>query len=110
MSVIKRLEERYGEKVQSEVIYNNEHARVLRFYLRAEQEVKPHKSPSSVFITVLKGKLLFLVNDGKSEEMLNVGDTVFYNPQELHGFKAIEDSIVEAVITPNPSINKLNIS
>ncbi len=103
MAVIKKLEEKFSENnVEKELVYDNEHARVIRFYLMEGQEIKPHKSPSSVFITVLKGKLEFFIGKTNSSEILKEGDTVFYEPEELHGFKAIEKSIVEAVITPNP--------
>ncbi len=110
MSVVKHLELNFDEKSpRTEVVYNHEHARVIRFYLKDGQEIKPHKSPSSVFITVLKGELNFYMGKEDKEEILRAGDTVFYEPEELHGFKAIEDSVVEAIIVPNPSMGRINI-
>ncbi len=107
MAVIKSLEEKFGEKPLSEVVYQDENAKVVRFYLRKGQEIKPHSSPSSVFITVLRGSLSFLSRD--KEERLSSGDTIFYEPNELHGFKALEDSVVEAVITPRPDRARVNL-
>lgn len=98
--MVKRLELTFDpERPRSEVIYEDRNARVVRFYLKEGQEIRPHRSKSSVFITVLRGKLRFTV--GKSEEVLSTGDTAFYEPEEMHGFCALEDSVVEAVITPN---------
>ena len=108
MSVIKRLEEKFGEKPVVEAVYQDGNAKVVRFYLKQGQEIKPHSSPSSVFITVLKGKLSFLSGEEGKEETLNAGDTIFYEPRELHGFKALENSVVEAVITPRP--DKMRVS
>ena len=109
MSVIKKLEEKFGEKPIVESVYQDDNAKVVRFYLKQGQEIKPHSSPSSVFITVLKGRLTFLSGEEGKEETLSTGDTIFYEPKELHGFKAIEDSIVEAVITPRPDKMKVSL-
>lgn len=108
MSVVKRLEEKFGEKPVAEAVYQDDNAKVVRFYLKQGQEIKPHSSPSSVFITVLKGKLAFVSGEEGKEEILSTGDTIFYEPQELHGFRALEDSVVEAVITPRP--DKMRVS
>lgn len=109
MSAVKKLEEKFGEKPIVEMVYQDENAKVVRFYLRNGQEVKPHTSPSSVFITVLKGKLAFVSGKQGEDEILCAGDTIFYEPKELHGFKALEDSVVEAVITPRPDKMKVSL-
>jgi len=80
---------------------------VIRFYLKEGQEIKPHRSPSSVFITVLKGSLVFSWEDG--EGTLNEGDTIFYKPEELHGFRALKNSVVEATISPNPTAKRVSL-
>jgi len=104
MAKVAKLEEKFSEESpQRELVYQDTNARVMRFYLKGGQEIKPHTSPSSVFITVLKGKLSFCMGAADKEEILETGGTIFYEPQELHGFKALEDSVVEAVITPNPA-------
>ncbi len=111
MSVVKRLEDNYSEeRVLSEVVYSHDNARVVRFYLLKDQEVKPHISNSSVLISVLKGKLIFYSGEALKEDILNQGDSIFYEPKELHGFKALDNSVVEAVITPNPTSHKLRIT
>jgi len=106
MARIKHLEEKFGEKPISEVVYEDNNARVVRFYLKKGQEIKPHTSPSSVYVTVLKGKVVFTAGEERIEG--EQGSTIYYEPNELHGFVAKEDSILEAVITPKP-VRKLNL-
>ena len=107
MAVVKRLEENFSDlSPRRELVYEDTNARVMRFYLKEGQEIKPHRSSSSVFITVLRGNLLFITGEG--EETLGEGDTVFYKPEELHGFKALKDSVVEATISPNPATKKVS--
>ena len=106
MAVVKRLEDRFSDQSpQRELVYEDGNVKVIRFYLKEGQEIKPHRSPSSVLITVLKGNLTFSCEKG--EETLNQGDTIFYEPQELHGFKALKDSVVEATIAPNPTVRRI---
>lgn len=111
MSVVKPLEEKYNEDSPArELVYEDANAKVIRFFLKAGQEIKPHRSPSSVFISVLKGRLSFYLGKEDREEILEAGSTVFYEPEELHGFKALEDSVVQAVITPNPTAKRLSVT
>lgn len=110
MAVIKPLEEKYDPAAPArELVYEDANAKVIRFFLKAGQEIKPHKSPSSVFISVLKGKLSFYIGKEDKEEVIETGTTVFYEPEELHGFKALEDSVVQAVITPNPTAQRVKM-
>ncbi len=104
MAVVKILEDKFNpEHPAREVVFNDDNVRVMRFYLKAGQEIKPHRSPSTVVITVLKGKLSFYIGSESREETLGEGGTVFYDPNEDHGFKALEDSIAQAVVAPNPT-------
>ncbi len=104
MARIKVLEENFNPQIPTrEVVYNDNNVRVMRFYLKAGQEIKPHRSPSTVVITVLKGKLSFFIGSENREETLKEGASVFYDPEEAHGFKALEDSVVQAVVAPNPT-------
>ncbi len=108
MAVIKKLEENFSDlSPQRDLVYEDGNAKVIRFYLKEGQEIKPHRSPSSVFITVLRGSLVFTSEEG--EETLEEGTTIFYKPQELHGFRALKDSIVEATISPNPTAKRVNL-
>jgi quercetin dioxygenase-like cupin family protein len=83
------------------VVYDSADARVLVFRLEPGQKVAPHRSTSSVQLTVLEGQGIF---SGESEEVpCRVGDVVLYAPRELHGMRAFEDQLLLlATITPRP--------
>ena len=92
----------------SRVVGGDENMRVVRFYLLAGQEIKPHRSPSTVLMTVLRGRLIFV--GGEERRELKTGDALLCAPQEVHGFRALEDAVVEAVIAPSPGGGKLRIN
>ncbi len=107
MTKIKPLERLFrGEKPFVERVYEDQNARVVRFYLKKGQEIRPHRSPSSVFVTLLSGQVKMTIGD--EELVVERGATVCLEPQELHGFTALEDSIIEAVIAPPPGIQRLH--
>ena len=110
MAKVVRLREEFKDSSPgTEVSYDCPEARVVRFFLKEGQEIKPHTSPSRVFIAVMKGRLVFTIGEEEKEE-LRAGDTIFYDPKELHGFKALEDSVVEAFIVPNPTANRVKVT
>jgi quercetin dioxygenase-like cupin family protein len=86
----------------SKVVYEDENAKCVQFFLKGGQSIRLHSSPSSVFITVLKGSLEFMIGNENTKQKLSSGDTIFYAPEEPHGFVALEDSAVQAVIAPKP--------
>ena len=97
MALIKKLDLDFNSAGPRTVtVYQDRSVKVVRFYLKEGQEIKPHRSKYRVIVTVLMGKLKFLIGDG--EETLRAGTTVIYDYEELHGFTAIEDSVVEALI------------
>jgi len=80
MAVVKILEDKFNpEHPAREVVFNDSN------------------------VTVLKGKLSFYIGAEGREEILEEGATVFYDPNEDHGFKALEDSVAQAVVAPNPT-------
>jgi len=96
------------EKPVSEKMIATDNLVVVHFYLKAGQKIPLHSSTSEVFVTVLKGKGRFFYGSQDQYEILNRGESFYYEPQEPHGFEAQEDMIVQAVITPNPQ-KKLQI-
>ncbi|MDQ7038377.1 MAG: cupin domain-containing protein [Aquificota bacterium] len=97
MALVKRLENDFDpEGPKTVLVHQDGGVRVVRFYLKEGQEIKPHRSKHQVIVTVLSGRLRFLLGD--REDTLNSGTTVIYEPEELHGFTALEDSVVEALI------------
>ena len=90
------------ERPNSRVIYEDENAKCVQFHLKKGQSIRLHTSPSSVYITVLRGTLEFMIGDENTRQTLSAGETIFYLPNEPHGFIALEDSVVQAVIAPKP--------
>jgi len=98
------------EKVITQKVFSNENCVVVLFYLKKGQKVSLHSSPSTVITTVLYGKGKFFVNDENTVEDLKQGESYIYKPKQPHGFLAEEDMVVQAVISPNPSVfNKINL-
>ncbi|WP_457639289.1 cupin domain-containing protein [Persephonella sp.] len=90
------------EKPVSEKMIATDNLVVVHFYLRAGQKIPLHSSKSEVFVTVLKGKGKFFYGSEEQYETLKEEESLYYQPEEPHGFEAEEDMIVQAVITPNP--------
>ncbi len=88
-----------GERVNTELVYDSDNARIVLFYLNAGQEVEPHVSTSSVSILVMKGSGKWI---GSKEKDFMEGDLCCYEPEEPHGFAAKEQSVLLAFITPSP--------
>ncbi|NPA13394.1 MAG: cupin domain-containing protein [Aquificae bacterium] len=90
------------EKPVSEKIITTDNMVVVHFYLKAGQKIPLHTSTSEVFVVVLQGKGKFFYGDENSYEVLEERESLFYQSEEPHGFEAVEDMIVQAVISPNP--------
>ncbi|WP_456392538.1 cupin domain-containing protein [Persephonella sp.] len=91
-----------AEKPVSEKMIATDNLVVVHFYLKAGQKIPLHSSTSEVFVTVLKGKGKFYYGSEDQFEVLGEEESLYYQPEEPHGFEAEEDMIVQAVITPNP--------
>ncbi|HEY4716557.1 MAG TPA: cupin domain-containing protein [bacterium] len=85
--------------VNKELIFDSVNARVVLFSLDAGQEIAPHASPSSVLIYVVEGRGVWL---GSEEAAFSAGDLCCFTPEEPHGFRAEERSVLLAAITPSP--------
>ncbi len=97
-----------SEKPISEKILTTDNLIIVHFYLKAGQKIPLHASKSDVFVTVLQGKGKFYYGSESSYEILEERESLYYQPEEPHGFEAIEDMIVQAVIAPNPQ-KKINL-
>ncbi|WP_293445479.1 cupin domain-containing protein [Persephonella sp.] len=89
-------------KPVSEKMIATDNLVVVHFYLKEGQKIPLHASKSDVFVTVLKGKGKFYYGSENSYEALETGESLYYQPEEPHGFEAEEDMIVQAIISPNP--------
>jgi len=101
--LIKIDESKFNDKkVNVEVVLSTAEFRLVYFYLKAGQKVGLHSSKSHVLTTVLKGKGKFFIENEENYEVLNIGDAIYYKPTQPHAFEAIEDMVVQAIISPNP--------
>lgn len=109
MAGIVRIDEtKFSLKPHIEKIYEDERLRIVLFYLKSGSVIDLHTSSSTVITIVLKGKGNFFIEDRESVEVLETGDSLIYLPNEPHGFEAIEDMVVQAVITHSP-VQKVKI-
>ncbi len=109
-TTIKIDEAKFSEKRPvTEKLVETQNLVIIHFYLKKGQKINLHSSPSEVLTTVVKGKGKFYIGSTENFTELKVGESVKYDPKEPHGFEAVEDMVVEAVITPNPQYNKLSL-
>ncbi len=90
------------DKVNVELIVSVDEFRLVYFYLKKGQKVKSHVSKSHVVLTVLKGKAKFFKGDEENFDILKEGEGIYYPPLAPHGFQALDDTIIQAFISPNP--------
>lgn len=87
------------------VIHDSDDARLVVFRIAPGQSVAPHRSPATVLVSVLEGTaLLSSDHDGVArEEAFVAGTAALYAPNELHGMRATNDTVLLlATITPRP--------
>lgn len=89
------------ERPATAVILDAPDVRLVVFRLAPGQQVAPHRSPSTVTITVLEGT--GIITGPESLRRCAPGDVVAYDPDELHGMRATEEEfLLLAAITPRP--------
>lgn len=71
--------------------------KVMLFWLKNGQKIPVHTNPNRVHVSVLKGKASF-VTGTETGIILGEGESVSYEPGENHGFEALEDTVLQAVI------------
>jgi quercetin dioxygenase-like cupin family protein len=83
------------------VMHDSADARLIVFRLSPGQSVAPHRNASSVTLTVISGS--GLTSGADEERPVVAGDVVTYDPNELHGMRAVDEELVLlATITPRP--------
>ena len=91
------------------IVHDSPDVRLIVFRLAHGQSVAPHRSTSSVQLTVLEGEGV-LTGEGEpgsagtTDQVCTVGDVFVYLPNELHGMRCTgeEDLLLLATITPRP--------
>ena len=87
------------------VVHDTDDVRLVVFRLAAGQEVPPHRSGSSVMLTVLEGEGLLSgeENGAPVHVPCKQGDVVTYDPNELHGMRSQSgELLLLATIAPRP--------
>jgi len=84
----------------SKLLYDSDAMRVVVFGLLPGQEIPPHTAPSRVVLHMVEGKGAFLAGSG--EQPANAGALLITEPNEPHGLKAVEKTVLLAVIAPRP--------
>ncbi len=79
-------------------IHVEEGLRCIAFYLKAGQKINLHTSPHRVITIVLRGEGDFFVGSEENRERLRAGEALLYEPNEPHGFQAVEDMAVIAIV------------
>jgi quercetin dioxygenase-like cupin family protein len=83
------------------VAHDSPDARLIVFRLAPGQVVPPHSNASTVILTVVSGRGFAL--GGDDECALAPGQTVVFEPNELHGMRAeAEELVLLATIAPRP--------
>ena len=87
------------------IVHDADDVRLVVFRLAAGQEVPPHRTSSSVLLTVLEGEgVLYGEEHGAP---VNVpcaqGDVIAYDPNEIHGMRSPSgELLLLATIAPRP--------
>jgi quercetin dioxygenase-like cupin family protein len=87
------------------IVHDGADARLIVFRIAPGQAVAPHRSPSTVQLTVLEGDgVLTGEQDGEPvERACRAGEVVVYAPNEQHGMRAGDrELLLLATITPRP--------
>jgi quercetin dioxygenase-like cupin family protein len=95
----------HHDRPATAIVHDSPDARLVVFRLAAGQQVPPHRSSSTVMLTVLDGRgILSGEDDGATvERACAAGDMVAYAPHELHGMRAGDgELLLLATITPRP--------
>ena len=83
------------------VVHDSPDARLIVFRIAPGQAVPPHSNASTVTLTVVSGR--GFARGGDDECALAAGQTVVFEPNELHGMRAeSEELVLLATITPRP--------
>ncbi|WP_456400053.1 cupin domain-containing protein [Persephonella sp.] len=91
------------EKPYAQPAYTGSNFKMVYFHLKAGQKIPLHTSTSEVIVTVVKGRGNFFAGSYENATPVSEGESFYYESEEPHGFEAVEDMIVQAIITPVPN-------
>jgi quercetin dioxygenase-like cupin family protein len=94
-----------ADRPATAILHDSPDLRLVVFRLAPGQAVPPHRSPSSVLLTILAGRGMVSGEEaaGQTEHPCTEGEYVAYAPGELHGMRALDSELlILATITPRP--------
>lgn len=101
MKVLSRGPAAREDRPATELLHDENNARIVAFHLQPGQQVKPHRSESTVFVQVVSGAGWF--HGETARAFLTAGEGAVYEPGELHGIDAGDTPLrFLAIITPGP--------
>jgi quercetin dioxygenase-like cupin family protein len=90
------------DRPATELLHDENNARIIAFHLQPGQQVKPHRSESTVFVQVVAGGGWF--RGESTQAYLTAGEGAVYEPGELHSIDAGDTPLrFLAIITPRPA-------
>ena len=86
------------------IVHDGADARLVVFRIEPGQSVAPHTSASTVVLSIVAGSGMVSGATGATDErQVHAGDLVIYEPNEVHGMRALEQQfVVLATIAPRP--------
>lgn len=89
------------DRAASELVHDDPDVRVVAFHLQPGQEIKSHRSKSTVLVQVTAGRGRFIGEECAEE--LATGESAVFAPGEPHAIEALDEPLrFLAVITPGP--------
>lgn len=102
MKVLGNGPEPRAERPASMILHDEPNVRVVAFRLEPGQEIKPHRSTSTVLVQVVEGAGTFTGEDDSA--LLAPGEGAVYEPGELHSIRAdVVPLRFLAFLTPSPA-------
>lgn len=90
-----------AERPATAMVLDSPDARMVVFRIAPGQEVPPHRSPSTVLLTVLSGVGTVLGREGWTE--CTAGDVFVYEPGEVHAMRPRDgELLLLATLAPRP--------
>ena len=84
---------------------DNDYSKEIRLVFQENQTMKKHKTKYPITVMILKGKIIFSVND--NPQTMEQGDIISLEGNILHELEAIEDSVVHLSLSKNDNINRV---
>lgn len=90
-----------SDRPGTQLLHDSAHVRIVGFHLLPGQEVKAHRSSSTVTVQVVDGEGVFTGVEGNVR--LIAGEAVVYDPEEVHAIRALEVPLrFLAIMSPRP--------